>query len=285
MGKVFLATSSAGCDLIRDELSKVLLNAGLEVIMSLPGDPDAFNVELNGIKCSIHILGNSVGEKDSQGIPHTLSQINRAKENLKNDLSFKLFIWNVGAQNGTCEPEQYSLINEIRNNIENNMIFTNVPSPVQLVDDIRSMLSVKEEIIEISDASQVFFMYNFIDEDDGGEIADMLSDILEVKPLTIGEEPGVDYGNASIRILKNSKLAVVFFSEASSWALPFIQQIWKMSGGASSKTPLLLIGDENNDENEKVAFNAPNVISKLVSLDLIPLEIKVAFDKLTAKTI
>jgi len=72
--------------------------------------------------------------------------------------------------------------------------------------------------------------------------------------------------------MEKSKLGVIYFREASDWALPFIQQIWKMAGGASSGTPLLLIGDDSLEANQVKKFNAPKVVSKIVAKDLIALE-------------
>ena len=71
----------------------------------------------------------------------------------------------------------------------------------------------------------------------------------------------------------------MYFKETSDWALPFAQQIWKKVGGASSHTPILLIGDEDPETNMNKKFKAPKVISLIVSGELIPLEIKVNYDK------
>ena len=54
-------------------------------------------------------------------------------------------------------------------------------------------------------------------------------------------------------------------------------------GGASSHTPILLIGDDEPDENMNKKFTAPKIISLIVAGDLIPLEIKVQYDKVLEK--
>ena len=74
-------------------------------------------------------------------------------------------------------------------------------------------------------------------------------------------------------------MAVVYFKESADWALPFAQQIWKKLGGAAAKTPILLIGDEDPDTNMNKKFKAPKVISLVMAGILIPLEIKVTYDK------
>lgn len=280
---VYIAHTADDCREVRDELSQILRNAGMKV---LPKDEfkdfkeTTALTELGAANCSVHILGGEVGEKTSLGIPQSLYQIQEAIKQIGSKPGFRVFIWHVAQTKGMqISPEQQTIINNIRNNIVNNVVFTNVPSPVQLVDDIRAMLQVKADIEEVGPKRPVFLMYNFIDEDQAEEIRDMLSDILDVEALIIGEEPDMDYGSVSVRIIRNSELAVVFYSEASHWAMPFIQQIWKMTGGASSKTPLLMIGDETGNENS-APFNAPNVINKKASLNLVPLEIKVVYDKI-----
>lgn len=278
---VYIAHTAADCSEVREELGQILKNAGMNVLPR--AEFKSFSettalAELSEANCSVHILGGEVGEKTSLGIPQSLYQIQEAIKQIGHKPGFRVFIWHVAQTKGfNISPEQLTLINNIRNNIVNNVVFTNVPSPVQLVDDIRAMLQIKIDVEDSGPKKPIFLMYNFIDEEQAEEVRDMLSDIIDVESLIIGEHPDMDYGSVSVRIIRNSELAVVFYSEANHWAMPFIQQIWKMTGGASSKTPLLMIGDE--DGGESPGFNAPNVINKKVSLNLVPLEIKVAYDK------
>ena len=124
-----------------------------------------------------------------------------------------------------------------------------------------------------------------MDEFHSKEIADLLSDVVAVSSINIGENSDLDYGEYSVQQIRKSRLAVVFFKDASEWALPFTQQIWKMAGGASSPTPILLIGDEENEANTNKKFNAPKVFSKIVNRDLVPLEIKATYDKVCAAAV
>jgi hypothetical protein len=89
----------------------------------------------------------------------------------------------------------------------------------------------------------------------------------------------VDYSERTSQQMLKSKLAVVYFKESADWAIPFAQQIWKKIGGASASTPILVIGDEDPDTNREKKFSAPRVVSMIVSGELIPLEIKVQYDK------
>ena len=161
------------------------------------------------------------------------------------------------------DAKQSELISEIRNNLVNNMIFTNVPSPVQLVDDIRSMITIRKEAEESGKFVDVCFMCNQLDEGQGKEIADMISDVMPVDQLTIGQDAEVNYSQESVLRIKKNCMAVIFFNEASDWAISFVQQVWKMIGGAASLTLILFIGDTEIELNATVVFNAPKVTTKI----------------------
>ena len=107
----------------------------------------------------------------------------------------------------------------------------------------------------------------------------MVGDIVDVEKLNIIQDSDMDYSEYCSQQIGKSKLAVVYFKDTSDWALPFAQQIWKKVGGATSHTPILLIGDEDPNTNLSKKLKAPKIISLIVAGELIPLEIKVQYDK------
>jgi hypothetical protein len=159
------------------------------------------------------------------------------------------------------------------------MQFSNVTSPVQLVDDLRHTFSSVAKTEFTINPTDVFIVHNQMDEEAAAEIIDMLSDIIPVEKMNIIQDSDHDYSEYCAQQIGKSKLAVIYFKESGDWALPFVQQIWKKVGGASSHTPILLIGDEDPDTNMNKKFKAPKVVSLIISGELIPLEIKVQFDK------
>jgi hypothetical protein len=179
------------------------------------------------------------------------------------------------------EPLQFDFINEVRNNITKNMVFSNAHSALQLVDDLRSLMDVQMETVFDVSATDIFLISNQLDENEANEIIDMLSDIVPVEKLSIIQDSDMDYSEYCSQQIGKSKLAVVYFKESAEWALPFAQQVWKKIGGASSHTPILLIGDEDPDTNCNKKLKVPKVISLIVAGELIPLEIKVQYDKVT----
>ncbi|MCE9539401.1 MAG: hypothetical protein K8R85_09305, partial [Bacteroidetes bacterium] len=97
------------------------------------------------------------------------------------------------------------------------------------------------------------------------------------------QDSDTDYSDLCKQQISKSKLAVIYFKESADWALPFAQQVWKKIGGATSHTPILLIGDIDPHTNTNKKFNAPKVISLIVAGELIPLEIKIQYDKVVLK--
>jgi hypothetical protein len=159
------------------------------------------------------------------------------------------------------------------------MVFSNAASAIQLTDDIRSLMEFKEQVTFDLNSTDIFLISNQLDENEANEIIDMLSDIVPVEKLNIIQDSDVDYSELCKQQISKSKLAVIYFKESADWALPFAQQVWKKIGGATTHTPILLIGDEDPDTNSNKKFNAPKVISMIVAGELIPLEIKVNYDK------
>ena len=83
-----------------------------------------------------------------------------------------------------------------------------------------------------------------------------------------------EYREMSAQQIPKSKLAVIYFKYAADWALPFIKQVWKQVGGASSPTPFMLIGEDDPESNRARSFKAPKVVSSIVPKDRVPGTVK-----------
>lgn len=274
----------------REELKNILLNAGCDVL-PIGDNPDSELDFIEEVKdaiedsdCALTFIGSKYDKRMKIDDKLSISkfQFSEAQKKLKKENDFKIFIWYpdnlVGIEK---DKEQELFINDIRYNILDNMVFSNINSPIQLVDDIRSMME-KEESFEFDiKNTEIFIMFNELDEFEADDIVDMLSDIVDVEKLNVIQEENTEYLEYCSQQIEKSKLAVIYFKETAEWALPFVQQVWKKVGGASSHTPILLVGDEDPETNKGKEFNAPKVVSLIVSGELIPLEIKVQLDKIT----
>jgi hypothetical protein len=163
------------------------------------------------------------------------------------------------------------------------MTLSRVPSAIQFVEDVRMVL--EEQTTEKFDTTptDVFLIYNETDENEVSKIENMLSSIIKFTKLKIVQDSDTDYEEFASQQMNVSKLSVIFYKNATDWALPFVQQIWKKVGGAGSKSQILFIGDADV-KSDNVKFSAPKVTSIAVANALIPLEIKVQFDKINENT-
>jgi hypothetical protein len=289
--KIFLSEVPEDIITQRRMLKNVLVKAGMDVMMI--EDVDSRNEDelisetqknINNADCTVHILGNKYGRVLNN--VHTslpVYQFNEAKKRnvVENDI-FKMFAWQpFGYSKTVMDVQQEKFVNSVRNSMFRNMVYSNQESPVIFVEDIHAMMHEEaKEKLDIKD-SEVFFIYNELDEDSADGISDLLSDVVNIERLGISQDSTSDYLNQIVQQSNHSKLLVVYFKRTSDWAMPFIQQVWKRVGGASANTELLMIGDSNLEVNLNKKFNAPKVTSLIVAEELIPIEIKVHFDKIT----
>lgn len=284
---IYLAYTTPDMEPLREELMFTLFKAGFKVLPM--GEPDSneeilkskIKNDLAQSKSSIHLIGAEYGSTLSSegGISLTNYQYKKAKECLQNGSNFRIFVWHPETGKQITDNKQQDLINDLQNNIEANMTYTNTPSSIQLADDLRSMMEVTDKPQMQLNNTEIFFISNLIDDLTAEEITDMLSDVTQIEKLAIEQDSDTDYAELSSQQINKSKLAVVYFKDSADWAIPFAQQIWKKVGGAAATTPILVIGDEDPDTNKSKGFKAPRVISMVMAGELIPLEIKVQYDK------
>ncbi len=205
-----------------------------------------------------------------------------AKEYILQQEHFKIFIWQPASiANRINSAEQESFVNNLRNGISMNMIYANHESPVLLVEDIRSIMQYENKHNYNLKQTDVFFIYNEIDEDAVKNITDLLGDIVSMQLLSIILNSEKDYSEYVSQQIDKASLTVIFFKRTTKWALPFVQQVWKKIGGASSDSKIVLIGDANHQQNNDLTFTIPNIEFLKIAEELVPLEVKVQYDKLT----
>jgi hypothetical protein len=195
-------------------------------------------------------------------------------------VEFNVFVWHDPANAMNVKPAQQNFIKYIRNNITRNRMFSNSQGPMQLVDDIRVAMMKNDAKVYDSKDTEIFFIFNQQDEQDAKLIVDALSLEYPVETMNILPDGEDSYREMSSQQIPKSKLAVVYFKYAADWALPFIKQIWKQVGGASSPTPMFLVGEDDPYSNLARNFKAPRVISIIVPKENIPAEVKKVYSTL-----
>lgn len=288
---VFLAWTSNELKAKREEMALILTRAGFKVVPNhdCPSSDDEFknNVkrDLETASCSLHILGSDYGRRfeddEDKSFPKHQFEVAKSKSATAGS-KFVTFIWNIEDPTKPVKAQQAEFINEIRNNITSNMIFTNAFSPMQLVEDMRSLLVVEESKKMDTKDTDIYFIFNKQDAKDAYPLTDLISEHHTVEVLNIlpgGEE---QYREMSTQQIPKSKLAVIYFRYGADWAMPFIKQVWKEVGGASSPTQLMLIGENDPQSNLARIFKAPKVTSTIVSKDEVPVVVKSTFVKVTS---
>lgn len=269
----------------RNELFHVIRKAGLQVFPSdLAFDNQFFGFIENEVaqaECAVLCMGNKYGKLlPGENVSLAHYQYLACKKKCEQNADFKLIVWHPAYTEGNRYDEQQSdLIASIWNDICVNISLTTVDHPIQLVTDLRSSLTDSKPVDFDIKATDIFLIYNQLDDREAEEIVDLLSDIVPVEKLNIIQDSDIDYSEFCFQQINRSKLAVIYFKESADWALPFAQQVWKKIGGASANTPILLIGDEDPETNRNKKFKAPKVASLIAAGELIALEIKVLYDK------
>lgn len=288
--RVFLPEASDELAKQRNVLMKVLSKAEMEVVNHSSSSMAMNTIQdhLSKADCSIHILGSKYGATMSAKPEFSLHELNfnEAKRfSYERNEDFKIFVWHPSSiSKGSLEAKQERFITSIKNSVLHNVTISYQDSPVVLVEDIYSVMnSLAKPVADIKE-TELFFIYNELDEEPAAGAIDLLKDVMKIEEYKMTSSDIADRSNYITEQVKSSKMVVVFFKWTLEWAIPFTQQLWKMTGGASSNTEILLIGDPVQQSAPVRLFNAPRVSSLTVAEELIPLEIKVQYDRLVSKT-
>lgn len=285
---VYLAWTSFELKSKREEMTIILQKAGFNVVpgTDCPSDENAFRQKtteaISKANCSLHILGNEFGRRfeENEDISFPRFQFEEAKKRVGNATDdFQTFVWFSPEPGQEMKSSQTSFINYIRNNITRNMTFSNSAGAMQLVDDMRAMMLKKETTQLDTKDTDIFFIFNQQDELDAQSITDQIGNYYPIETMNIMPDGEDEYRELSRQQIQKSKLAVIYFKYAADWALPFIKQIWKQVGGASSPTPIMLVGEDDPKTNAARTFKAPKVVSFIVPKKEVPEEIKRVYIK------
>jgi len=287
---VFLSWTSNDLKAKREEMALILTRAGFLVTPNsdCPSSDEEFKnsvaKNLEAATCSLHILSGEFGRRfeDDDTVSFPMHQFEMGKrKSAAIGSTFNTFVWHMEDVSKQIKPQQEEFISNIRNYITPNMSFTNAFSPMQLVEDMRSLLIVeKQKILDTKD-TDIFFIFNKQDAKDAYPLTDLISKEYTVEVMNIlpgGEE---QYRELSTQQIPKSKMAVVYFRYGADWAMPFIKQVWKEVGGASSPTPMMLVGEDDPQTNMARIFKAPKVSSSIVSKEEVPEEVKKTYNKVT----
>ncbi len=284
---IYSAETDKSLEIERQRLNNVLIRAGLKLVTMETGvAPDVQALDkldkvLQYSDCSIHLIGDEYDYVADLKMSFTEYQINKALEYVGTKPWFKIFIWRPGYLDPLPRnPEQRNLWFSLRNKITSNIVILNHHSPILVAEDIRTIMSVEQLQKIDTEQSEIYLMYNEIDEQYATQVIDLLQDVATVAHTEVSLSADLDYEHYVVEQIKASVLPVIYFRKASSWASFFVQQVWRLIGGASFDKIILFVGDDAEPENLDITFDAPNVQTIITGFELIPLEIKVQLDRI-----
>ena len=270
--KVFFADVTPDMEDTRDELRVILHRAGMEIVDGRDVPSKELLDAMQQTDCSVHILGKTdIFEEDANS--SLAGQQYSAAKNLCSD-RFKMFVWNP---RGRENRSKY--INKVRRDIEENIIYSDRQSPIVFVEDIRNIMTVKQSAVQETVASDIFFLYNDLDNDTARDICTMLGDIRKVTKLSISMSSEVDYNTYIKQQLAVSKVGVVYYNFAGDWAVSFARQVWKDTGGNSGATPLCVVGNSDHAKQQQLDIFAGLMECVIDDQLRIPLDINMFLDK------
>jgi hypothetical protein len=267
---VFLAWTSKELAARREELALVCTKAGLHVVPTAdcPLDENEFRLRtqeaLALAVCAVHLLGNEFGRRfeDDDECSFPMYAYREARRLAGSRPAFRQFVWYCPDEAAAVKPAQQAFVTAIRNELTEQCTFTNAPSAMQLVADVRSTMGqVAPPPASVEKETDIFFVFNELDSDEANAITDRLSEEFPLEILTIEPDSEDLYKDITVRTIPKSKLAVVYFKHSADWALPFVKQVWRLVGGAGSSTPILFVGEDDPVQNRMRGFKAPKVIS------------------------
>ena len=272
---VFLADVTDEMSEVRQDLKYVLVKAGIDIIDGQGLLYDDANSKIDSADCSVHILGSTdINTPDTPGYDSAAGVQYRVAKSLCG-ANFKMFLWNPHKSSGSIVP----FVNDIRRDIVENTVYCDKPSPIVFVEDLRTIMNVKQPASSQHESADIFFMYNELDDESASGIFNMLRDVQKVIKLPLSIASDLDYNTFIREQLAHSKIGVIYYNYAGDWAVPFARQVWKDTGGNSSNTPLLIAGNsEHASTDEQKVFKG--IMACTVDEQLrIPLDIKVFLDK------
>ncbi len=273
----------------RDELMAVCTKAGFRVVpvTDCPLDEAAYRQQtqaaLQAATCAVHLLGNEFGRRfeDNDDLSFPQFAYDAASQRGTDDAAFQQFVWHCPAEGVPLRAAQQQFVSQVRNSLTARRTFSSVATTMQFVEELRSSIAGPPPVrAAVEKDNDIFFIYNQLDFEEANAITDHLSQFVPCELLTIEPDSEDQYKEISVRAIPRSRLAVVYFKHSADWALPFVKQVWRLVGGATSTTPIMLLGEDDPALNKLRTFKAPRVISSVLAHHRISDEVQRVFNQL-----
>lgn len=241
----------------REVLSIMLRNAGYVVEAPAEFNPLLLAQVSQQHDAAFLILGTTKGPV----LPDGSLLLQRQYESLLQQVSpdFRLLIWAPLDETALYEVEAQELLTYIENTLTERVMLTRTPSLPLLVGEVRAFLSEAVEARQAVKQYEIGFIHNVRDAESCFTLVESLSARHKLQPLAFRPEAAETDTREALRLYQQSQLLVIFFHRAGDWAVAIAQQLWKLGGGLSRPTPILLIGLPDPPRNRHLTLRVPNI--------------------------
>jgi hypothetical protein len=154
------------------------LEKGLRMSLSRAGfvlnQNQDWNKDLEASCCSVHFIGKTTRTQGDTKLS-TEELFRKVSDSSGKDEKFKSFFWLPPEQElDAMEPAQLAFVRHLQNNLSDAMILSRVPSAVQFVDDVRSVLEERPGKNYDVSPVDIFLICNQVDDKEGERIKIML---------------------------------------------------------------------------------------------------------------
>lgn len=257
---------------LRLKISKTIERAGMQVISNNEPITDSLK-SANQILC---IITASLFEENNKALLGNIESINQYYELISQK---PVFVWcpkdilNQLKTNGN-----HASIDKIKKLISNQHLVS-YPSPIKLVDDLRNY-KLKKTTPFPNKLYDITFISNENDKTKAQEAQLLINDIFKINPIYLNFSDQTDYSQQCAESILNSRGCVVFSKTTAEWAFYFAQQIWKIIGGVSANTPIIVVFDKKNQLPPTMKLDIPNLYTLTTEDRIAGLEIKILFEKI-----
>ncbi len=221
---------------------------------------------------SVFVLGSSYGEKYKELGNKSIQEYAFDVASKKVD---KIFVWALPVEGKVLEGEQQEFIQKIQNSLARNIYLYTSDNRTSFLEDIKQYIKKRsEEEEEIRKEYDLVFISNILDAEPAFPVVETVEELWDITTLTVdpniarAKEEGFRALKAEARrLIRKSRVAIIYFRDAAEWALSFCQLMWKEVKGLSSGTYFLLIGEDGPPRNKFLKFWAPGVV-----FDVLPKE-------------
>jgi len=279
--KVFLADATGDVAGVRNNLGTVLRKAGIEVVYP---DENANDMEVDralmlGCNCSVHVLGAlNIYDVAGAGYSSAAGEHYRMAKAAEKD-GFRIFLWNPSG----LINSRNMYVNSLRRDIVENTIYSGCTSPIVFVEDLRGIMSEKPTADHNLSNADIFFIYNDLDRESASDVLSMLQDLHKVASLSVNMSSNTDYTEFISSQLRVCRIGVIYSDYAMDWSIPFARQLWKDNGGQSASVPLYMAANAEHSKADDLRQLKDYMEYTVTDKNLIPLDIKIFFDKVIQK--